>query len=370
MIFENVAFFDADYGFRTGSIEVKNGIITAVREYECIPEKKVIPGLIDLHFHGNSGADFSDGNYEGLKTIAQYHAQHGVTRFSPASMTLPEETIIAACRTAVQMRDEEPEGCAKICGITMEGPFFSEKKKGAQAGEHLRLPDAEMVKRINQAADGMLRIVCVAPELPGAVEFIREVSQYAIVSIAHTEADYAQAVAAYEAGASHTTHLFNAMPPFLHRDPGVVGAAAENEDVTVEMICDGVHLHPSTVRAAFALFGAHRICLISDSMSACGMPDGQYLLGGQEVFVKGNRAALSNGTIAGSATPLYDCMMKAMEFGIPEEEAVLAATLTPARVLGIDQICGSIEIGKYADLLVCDEDYQLQEVYIEGRRVK
>lgn len=370
MIFENIAFFDADWGFRTGSLEVKNGIITAIHEYECIPEKKILPGLIDLHFHGNSGADFSDGDYEGLKKIARYHAQHGVTRFSPATMTLPEETIVAACKTAVQLRDEAPEDCAKICGITMEGPFFSEKKKGAQAATHLRLPDAEMVKRIQTAADGMVKIVCVAPELSGAIDFIHEVSQQAIVSIAHTEANYDQAAAAYQAGASHTTHLFNAMPPFLHRDPGVIGAAAENEDVTVELICDGVHLHPATVRAAFALFGATRICLISDSMSACGMPDGQYLLGGQDVFVKGNRATLADGTIAGSATPLYTCMKTAMEMGVPEEEAILAATLTPARVLGIDRETGSIEIGKRADLLVCGPGYQLEKVYIDGKQVK
>ena len=370
MIFENIAFFDADMGFRTGGIEIKDGRITAIHEYECVPEKKILPGLIDLHFHGNSGADFSDGDYEGLKKIARYHAQHGVTRFSPATMTLPEEAIIEACKTAVQLRNEEPEDCAKICGITMEGPFFSEKKKGAQAAEHLRLPDVDMVARVNQAAGNMIKIVCVAPELEGAIDFIREMSKKAVVSVAHTDADYEQAAAAYQAGARHTTHLFNAMRPFLHREPGVVGAAAENEDVTVELICDGVHLHPATVRTAFALFGADRICLISDSMSACGMPDGKYFLGGQEVFVQGNRATLADGTIAGSATPLFTCLTTAMACGVAEEDAILSATLTPARVLGIDQETGSIAVGKRADLLICELDYRLQAVFIDGKQVK
>ena len=371
LIFEDVAYFDAERkGLFTGSIEVKDGIISAVREYDCIPERFVLPGLIDLHFHGNSGEDFSDGNYEGLLKIARYHARHGVTRFSPASMTLPEETIVAACKNAARLREEKPEGCARIEGVTMEGPFFSEKKKGAQAAEYLRLPDVEMVKRVNEAADGLLKIVCVAPELEGAKEFIERVSKFAVVSVAHTDASYEQAAAGYAAGASHTTHLFNAMPPFLHREPGVIGAAAENEEVTVELISDGVHLHPSTVRMAFSLFGADRICLISDSMSACGMPDGKYFLGGQEVFVQGNRATLADGTIAGSATPLFACMVTAMSFGVPEEDAILSATLTPARVLGIDHETGSIAIGKRADLVICSEDYQIQEVYIDGVKVE
>lgn len=369
MRFENVSFF-ADGAFRTGSVEIKNGRICAVQEYDCIPEKFLLPGLIDLHFHGNSGADFSDGDYEGLKKIARYHAQHGVTRFSPASMTLPEADILKACETAACLKDEEPAGCAKICGITMEGPFFSEKKKGAQAAEHLRLPDIDMVKRVNQASGGLLKIVCVAPELEGALAFIREATKTAVVSLAHTDANYEEAAAAYAAGARHATHLFNAMPPFLHREPGVIGAAAENEEVTVELISDGVHLHPSTVRLAFRLFGAHRICLISDSMSACGMPDGKYFLGGQEVFVTGNRATLADGTIAGSATPLFTCMKKAMEFGVSPEEAVEAASLTPARVLGMEKDFGSVAVGKAADLLVCSPDFDLEEVYIAGEKVK
>ena len=213
-----------------------------------------------------------------------------------------------------------------------------------------------------------MRIVDVAAELEGAATFTEQAAGLCRVSVAHTDADYETACAAFDAGASHLTHLFNAMPPIHHRRPGVIGAASERENVTAELICDGLHVHPSAVRMAFRLFPG-RICLVSDSLRCCGMPDGRYTLGGQELFLEGRLARLADGTIAGSATGLYDCMLQAIRFGIPREEAVAAATIRPARVIGAARELGSIEPGKLADFVVCDEDLRRRAVYLGGEQI-
>ncbi|MBO6040448.1 MAG: N-acetylglucosamine-6-phosphate deacetylase [Oscillospiraceae bacterium] len=329
---------------------------------------KVIPGLIDVHSHGNSGADFSDGDYDGLARMAAYYAKNGITGFAPASMTLPYETLEAAFATAARLHRERPAGCARLLGIQMEGPFFSEKKKGAQNADYLRLPDFEAFRKLYEGCGGLIRIADVAPELEGAEDFIRRASELCTVSVAHTDASYEDAKTAFAAGARHVTHLFNAMPPIHHRKPGVIGAAAEREDVVAELISDGQHLHPSIVRMAFRLFPG-RVCLISDSLRCCGMPDGEYELGGQQVFLQGGIARLADGTIAGSATNLFECMRRAISFGVPEEEAITAATLTPAREIGTDGLVGSLEVGKLADFVVCDRDLNALSVWLGGQKI-
>lgn len=374
MLYKNALIFKSGRGFMPGSFRVEEGRFAEVMD-GCpddagidLEGQKVIPGLIDLHSHGAMGADFSDGDYEGLKRMAAYLAGQGVTAFAPASMTLPYDVLARAFATAKQLRDEQPEGLSRLMGIQMEGPFFSEKKKGAQNADYLRLPDAEAFKAVNDGCGGLVKIADVAPELEGAEEFIREVSKTSRVSVAHTDADYDAAKMAFAAGARHLTHLFNAMPSIHHRNPGVIGAAAEREDVVAELICDGLHVHPSAVRMAFRLFPG-RVCLISDALRCVGMPDGEYELGGQPVFLKDNIARLADGTIAGSASNLYTCMLNAISFGIPEDTAITAATLTPARELGCDDRLGSIEVGKLADFVVCGEDLTRHEVYIGGKRV-
>ena len=329
----------------------------------------VIPGLVDVHNHGNSGADFSDGDYDGLVKMARYLAANGVTSFAPASMTLRYDVLETAYRTAVKLSHAAPEGCARLMGIQMEGPFFSEKKKGAQNGAYLREPDLEAFQRLYDASEGLIRIADVAAELPGAVEFTEKVSKLCTVSIAHTDCSYEDAQAVFRAGARHLTHLYNAMPGIHHRKPGPIGAGSEREDVTAELICDGQHVHPSAVRMAFKLFPG-RVCLISDALRCCGMPDGQYTLGGQDVFLKGGIARLADGTIAGSATNLYDCMRKAVAFGIPKEQAILSATIVPAREIGRETEIGSIETGKLADFVVCDEALNRRAVYMGGRALE
>lgn len=287
MLFERILYFGADFRFHTGDVEVDAGRIAAVRPRGCTPRAMLLPGLVDIHLHGNSGADFSDGAEDGLLRMARFLAAHGTTSFSPASLTLPEERLKAAYRTAARLHAVRPEGAAALRGITMEGPFFSMGKRGAQNPEHLRLPDAALFARLQREAAGLIRIACIAPELPGALDCIRTVAAEGVkVSLAHTEADYDTASAAFDAGAAHVTHLFNAMPPLLHRAPGVIGAASERETVTAELIADGIHVHPSAVRAAFRLFPG-RVCLVSDALSACGMPEGEYMLGGQAIRVSG-----------------------------------------------------------------------------------
>ena len=374
MLFKNANIF-VDGRFQHGSFYVENGKISGLlptvpaEDGVDLENQCVIPGLIDVHNHGNSGADFSDGEYDGLAKMARYLAKNGVTSFAPASMTLPYDVLEAAYKTAVRLRNEQPSGCARLMGIQMEGPFFSEKKKGAQNGAYLRNPDFDAFRRLYDISEGLIRIADVAAELPGAVEFTEKASALCTVSIAHTDCTYEEASAVFSAGASHLTHLYNAMPGIHHRKPGPIGAGSERENVVAELICDGQHVHPSAVRMAFKLFPG-RICLISDALRCCGMPDGQYTLGGQDVFLKNSVARLADGTIAGSATNLYDCMRKAVEFGIPKEQAILSATLIPAKELGREAEIGSIKPGRLADFVVCDENMNRKAVYLSGTRLE
>ena len=374
MLISKVRYFGEDFRFHCGDIRVEDGCFAAVTERgEAAPEgcDMVLPGMVDIHLHGNSGIDFSDGDYEGLVTVAQYLARAGTTSFSAASLTLPEETLFIAYKNAVRLREAAPEGCASVRGITMEGPFFSESKKGAHEARHLRLPDVAMLRRLQGAADGLIRIACVAPELAGALDYIREVRELGIVvAAAHTSARYDEAVAGFTAGILHLTHLFNAMPPLLHREPGVIGAAAERTDVTAELISDGVHVHPSAVRAAFKLFGPERICLISDAIPAAGLPEGgTATLGGQLITITNGRAILTGGTLAGSIATLFDSVKEAIKMGIPAEDALRCATANPAKVLGTNDI-GTIAVGKRADYLVCGPGLVLKNVIIAGRSVE
>ncbi len=373
MIYQNAMVFGPDFRFHKGGFAVEGGrfsrVLTVGEEAGIdLGGLYVVPGFIDVHNHGNSGKDFSDGDDEGLQTLARYLAKNGVTSFAPASVTLPESQLKTAYESAVRFAKAAPAGCAVLRGIHMEGPFFSEKKKGAQNGAYLQNPNYEMFLRLNEAAEGLIKIADVAPELPGAIEYIEKVSKICTVSIAHTDANYDQSKAAIAAGVTHITHLFNAMPSFLHRAPGVVGAAAESPWVIAELICDGQHVHESVVRAAFSMFGADRLCLISDALSCCGMPKGEYELGGQKIILDGTVARLKDApdTLAGSANNLFGIFRLALSFGIPAEAAVRMASETPARALGVADEVGSIANGKRADFLVLNGDYSLKTVYLAG----
>ena len=283
-------------------------------------------------------------------------------------MTLKEEVLTPAMETIRGF--VRPADGAKCAGIHLEGPFLSYAKRGAQNPENLHKPDADMFMRLNEASGGVVRLVTVAPEEDGGIEFIRRVSPVCTVSIGHTTANYETAMAAYAAGASHATHLYNGMPSLLHREPGVIAAALDS-GATVELICDGVHIHPAVVRAVFKLFGSDRVILISDSLRATGMPDGRYPFGGQEIEVHGNRATMADdpNTLAGSVSDLMACLKTAVSFGIPLADAVTAAAVNPAKVLGIYNRLGSLDIGKEANAAILDEHLDLKAVLYHGEVV-
>ena len=365
MIIKNGEVFQEDGSFRLQDLYVENHRIVASEDE--VTDKtivdaaglRVLPGLVDIHSHGAAGEDFSDGNPEGLKKILQYEKRCGITSYCPTSMTFPKERLR---QIFASIKGAQTEDGATVVGINMEGPFLDPAKKGAHVEKWIAAPDVAFVRELNQDADGLVRLVTLAPNMDGAEEFIKEMHEEVCISLGHTAADYDCASRAMKLGAHHVTHLYNAMQPFGHRAPGLIGAAMDDLECMVELICDGYHIHPSAIRAAFRMFGPERVILISDSMRATGMENGTYELGGQEVTVKDRKAVLKDGTLAGSATNLYGCMCKAVEFGIPLEQAIMAATANPARSIGIFDRVGSIRIGKQADLLLVSENLELKRV--------
>ena len=330
-----------------------------------------IPGLIDLHFHGCRGFDFCDDSIEAIEKMAEYEASVGVTAIAPATMTLPVPKLNSILRTAARYRKEgSVEGRANLVGINMEGPFISPVKRGAQDAKYIIPCDTDICSGFLDASEGLVKFIGIAPEVSeNAIPFIREMRDRVHVALAHTNADYQTALAAFEAGADHLVHMYNAMPPFAHREPGVIGAALDCPKVMCEIICDGVHIHPSAIRAAFRMMGEERLILISDSMRGCGMPDGRYTLGGQEVEVRGRRATLvKDGSLAGSVTNLADCLRVAVrEAGIPLETAVSCATRNPAKALGILDQYGTVEAGKKADVVLLNRELEVQSVIVHGK---
>ena len=365
MIIKGGKVFQEDGSFLEQAIYINDHRLVDKAEYQDDGEVidaeglLVLPGLVDIHSHGAAGEDFSDGNPEGLKKILQYEKRCGITSYCPTSMTFPKERLR---QIFASIKGAQTEDGATVVGINMEGPFLDPAKKGAHVEKWIAAPDVALVRELNQDADGLVRLVTLAPNMDGAEEFIKEMHEEVCISLGHTAADYDCASRAMKLGAHHVTHLYNAMQPFGHRAPGLIGAAMDDPECMVELICDGYHIHPSAIRAAFRMFGPERVILISDSMRATGMENGIYELGGQEVTVKDRKAVLKDGTLACSATNLYGCMCKAVEFGIPLEQAIMAATANPARSIGIFDRVGSIRIGKQADLLLVSENLELKRV--------
>lgn len=373
MLIRNTTAFTSGCFFQNTDVLVIGHTIAAIGEN--LPEhaegtvdgtgKFLLPGLIDVHSHGCVGYDACDGDVGGYGKMADFYASKGVTSHLFTTMTLEEKHL---CELLEKITDfiNTPHSGAYAHGIYLEGPYINPCKKGAQAEKYIIPPSMESFRKLQRAAKNQIRVAVTAPEMPGSMEFIREASRECAVSIAHTTANYDTAAQAFQNGATDVTHLFNAMPPLHHRDPGVIGAALDCSAAFMEMICDGIHLHPSIVRNIFKAAG-DRVVLISDSMQATAMPAGQYTLGGQEVLVQENgKATLQDGTIAGSTANLWDCMTNCIHFGVPVEQAIRAATINPAKLAGVDHATGSITVGKMADMVLCDQNFQVEQVFVKG----
>lgn len=306
----------------------------------------VIPGLIDIHTHGAVGIDTMDG--ENIENISEYLLKNGITSWLPTTMTVDMEDIKRVTDTIPETKG------AKILGYHLEGPYISKNRKGAQNEKYIKNPDITEFESLKN-----IKMVTIAPELPGSMEFIQNCK--AVVSIGHTDSDYETTINAIKNGAKCLTHTFNAMPPLNHRNPGPIGAAID-ENIYVQVICDGLHIHKSVIKMLYRTFGADRMILISDSMRATGLSDGEYEFGGQMIDVKNGIARTKDGALAGSTSNLRTCVKKAIEFGIPKDDAIKMASETPAKLLGIKK--GKIAVGYDADFVVVDDEMNVKAVYL------
>lgn len=373
MRLKNGIVLDQDFILSPKDIEIQGEWITALTPWRDeepggwidLSNKLVIPGLIDQHIHGCGGFDVEDASLEALAAMSEELARRGVTSFCPTVMARPIEGL-PPILDMIRAGQRQGLPWAYVHGARLEGPYLSPLKKGAQKESCLSKPDAGEFLALWNRYPGLIKIVDLAPELEGAEDFIRRVRSRCVISMAHTAASYEGALEAFRQGVGQATHLFNGMAALGHREPGPAGAVLDSEQVRAELICDGIHIHPAMLRLAFRILGS-RAVVVSDSMRAAGMPDGEYTLGGQKVCVRQGTALLRDGTLAGSTTNLHQELRNLLRFGIPLAQAVKAMTLNPAVQLGADKTTGSIQPGKYADLVVLDQDYEIFMVLVKGK---
>ena len=373
MILKNADIYDENFNLIKADIKINGEKITEIGDELSgdsvdLLDYMILPGLIDIHIHGRAGADTGDATPEALSTMSESLVKKGITSFCPTSMTLSFEELSKIFQNVKEMKNKVPG--AYIHGINMEGPYIAMSKKGAQNAAYVRNPDKDEFKKLYDGCDGNIKIVDIAPECDGAEEFIKEVQPYCPVSIAHTAADYDDAIKAFELGVRHITHLYNAQSGLSHRAPGVVGAVfdrAKKDGIRAEIICDGFHIHPAALRIAFENLGEDGSIIISDSMRAAGYFDGEYDLGGQTVYVKNGKALLSDGTIAASTSNVFDELKNVISYGIPIKQAIKSATINPAKAIRVDDQTGSIKVGKYADILAVDKDFNIKLVMVKGK---
>jgi N-acetylglucosamine-6-phosphate deacetylase len=336
-------------------------------------DKIVVPGFVDIHVHGAGGHDVMEANARALDRITSTLARYGTTSILATTVTAPvEETCHSLQGIARYIRNHEKMGestrpAAEILGIHLEGPFINKARRGVHPPDAIARPSAEALAQFREAADGLVKILTIAPELPGALELIASaVAEGVVVAVGHTDADYEQTRAAFSAGARHAVHFFNAMRPFTHRDPGVIGAVLTEPEMTAEVIADGVHVSGPAIQVLIGTKGFHTVLLASDGTSATGMPDGNYRLGTMEVSVKGGVCRNSEGKLAGSTLTLDRALRYLVELGVPFIEAVRMATVLPARRIGLAGKKGILAIGADADLVVLTQDLRVDAVMTRG----
>ena len=365
IIYTDALIFRPGYEFHVGDIAIQNGFFTDnfSNPDEIIDSKNLylIPGLCDIHLHGCNNYDFSDGTEKALNEILNYEKNIGVTSICPTTVATPKENLFEIMRVSKKIYEKNNN----FLGINIEGTFISKNKLGAHNPEFIYSPDFEFLKNLQDISGNLIKLVSIAPELNGAFDFIKSALKITNISLAHTEADYEISKKAFDVlGVNHVTHLYNAMNPINHREPGLIIAAAENKNVFVELICDGIHVHPAVIRNTLKMFGDDRIIFISDSISATGMKNGNYKLGSLDVIKNSNKATLNDKkTIAGSVTNLTDCMRIAVQkMGIKLESAIKCSTINPVKSIGLEKFYGTIESGKFANFIMLDKNLNLKFV--------
>lgn len=369
----NIIYLDK---IEKGSVLVENGKIKEIN-HSNVNDTEVIdaeglylsPGFIDVHIHGAGGCDTMDGTVESINTIAKTIVQHGTTSFTPTTMTVAAEDIRKSMEVIKKLKEEGTEG-ANVLGAHLEGPFISPKAIGAQNPNFLLAPSVENYNKIVGDYGDAVVSITMAPEVEGAKELIKYLSDNGVtVSMGHTKATYDEAIEGIKCGACHSTHLYNAMTPFTHREPGVVGATFDT-DITTETISDGIHISYPALRTAYKQKGTDKVLLVSDAMEACGMPDGQYSLGGQDVIVKNGAARLLDGTLAGSVLTLDKAVKNIYNnSNYPLNEVVRMATYNGAKHCHVEDHKGLIKEGYDADLILFNEDIEIQKVFVNGKEV-
>lgn len=331
----------------------------------------MVPGFIDVHVHGASGADFMDGDPEATRQVCQAHLREGTTALAATTLSGSHDAIAAALQSAFAVAERPGSTEAAIVAVNLEGPYLSPAKAGAQDPASLRSATIEEVESwLELGRGGLPWMMTVAPEVDGVLSLIESLHDRIRFSVGHTSADYAQTVRAIAAGARHMTHMFNAMPPLHHRDPGPVGAVALDVRCTVELIADGIHLHPAVLHMIASMF-SDRAVLVTDAMRACGLEEGTYKLYRHDVRVSGGAARLADGTLAGSVLTMREAVRNMVELaGVPIESVLPLATEIPARLLGIDGARGWLAAGYEADLLVLSDKFELQKIFCRGNEVR
>lgn len=375
MLFQHASVFQ-DGRFQPLDLRVTDGKMAEIGAHltpECgettldCTGKRLLPGLIEVHSHGCIGFDFSTASAEEIEQMLSYYAKHGIASVLGTTMTMGREAYRKAAVTLRKVMEQPAVQRSRLPGLNMEGPFLGAAKRGAHDETLLEPIDAAYFAELDELTGGRFRLVDLDPDLDGAMEFIRRFSKTKKISLAHTACSYETALEAVDCGASQITHLFNAMNGLHHRNPGLFGAL-NDRSMFAELISDGIHIHPAVMRLMFNLC-PEKLVLISDSMAACGLGDGDYVLGGLQVLVKDGKATLADGTIAGSTCNVFDGMVRAIGFGVPEELALRAATENPAKAVGLDAQYGAIQIGYAADLVLTSSDYRIEGVWIDGQEV-
>lgn len=374
----NAVLYLPDEKVSNGTMLVgEDGRIEALGAAEYVPDEKfeimdiqgqsLLPGFIDVHIHGGNGYNVMDAKYASLDEISKFHAAHGTTSFLATTNTSTHDKIVNALRSAAAGMKQGVTG-AQMLGIHLEGPFISLKRKGAQNKDEVRNPTMEEMELFIQAAEGRIRLVTLAPELIGGMEGVKYFSsQNVTVSAGHSDASYQQMEEAVACGVTHTTHHFNGMSPFHHREPGLAGAGLMMPELTTELVADGIHVHPAAVKFLFDVKTPSKVCAITDAVTCCGLPNGEY---GHIRMKDGQIYLKDSDTLAGSSLTMIQALKNILEFtGYPLEYVLPSFTLVPARQIGADHCKGSLEAGKDADFLVVDENLQLLSTFVKGREV-